>query len=127
MRIGRPKLLTLLLPVMTGCLRHTRVLQQPELTTPIGNLDVLQLVETINRRYDQISSLTATLDFGVTVVGFWGDGSSWNPPRRGNRLHSMFGLPPLSETVYDPRANPNAGACTRTRRISPAMGRALPC
>jgi hypothetical protein len=69
MRIGPLKLLTLLLPVMTGCLRHTRVLQQPELTSSIGNLDVLQLVETISRRYDQISSLTDTLDFAVTVAG----------------------------------------------------------
>jgi hypothetical protein len=53
----------------TGCLRHTRVSQQPELNTPIANPDALQLVETINRRYEQISSLTATLEVAVTVRG----------------------------------------------------------
>jgi hypothetical protein len=67
MRIGRLKLFVLLLPMMTGCLRHTRVSQQPELSTPIANPNVLQLVETINRRYEQISSLSATLEVAVTV------------------------------------------------------------
>jgi hypothetical protein len=69
MRIGRLKLFVLLLPMMTGCLRHTRVLQQPEPDIPIANPNVLQPVETINRRYDQISSLSATLQVSVTVRG----------------------------------------------------------
>jgi len=60
MRIARLKLIVLLLPMMTGCLRHTRVSQQPEFSAPVPSPNVLQLVETINRRYDQISSLTAT-------------------------------------------------------------------
>jgi hypothetical protein len=67
MRIGRLKLIVLLLPMMTGCLRHTRVSQQPEFSAPVPSPNVLQLVETINRRYDQISSLTATLEVAVTV------------------------------------------------------------
>jgi hypothetical protein len=53
----------------TGCLRHTRLSQQPEINSPIANPNILQLVETINRRYDQISSLTATLEVAVTVGG----------------------------------------------------------
>jgi hypothetical protein len=57
MRIGRSKLLVFLLPLLSGCLCHTRVLQQLELNNPIANPDVLLLVETI-----QISSLTVTLD-----------------------------------------------------------------
>jgi hypothetical protein len=69
MRIGRLKLIVLLLPMMTGCLRHTRVSQQPEFSAPVPSPNVLQLVETINRRYDQISSLTATLEVAVTVGG----------------------------------------------------------
>jgi hypothetical protein len=69
MRIGCLKLFVLLLPMTTGCLRHTRVSQQSELNTPIANPDVLQMVETINRRYEQISSLTATLEVSVTVGG----------------------------------------------------------
>jgi hypothetical protein len=53
----------------TGCLRHTRASQQPEINSPITNPNIQQLVETINRRYDQISSLTATLEVAVTVGG----------------------------------------------------------
>src|ERR1700721_1964024 len=69
MRIGRLKFFALLLPMMTGCLRHTRVSRQPEFSVPVPNPNILQLVETINRRYDQISSLTATLEVAVTVSG----------------------------------------------------------
>jgi hypothetical protein len=69
MRIARLKLIVLLLTMMTGCLRHTRVSQQPEFSAPVPSPNVLQLVETINRRYDQISSLTATLEVAVTVGG----------------------------------------------------------
>jgi hypothetical protein len=69
MRIGCLKLFVLLLPMTTGCLRHTRLSQQPEINSPITNPNILQLVETINRRYDQISSLTATLEVAVTVSG----------------------------------------------------------
>ncbi len=51
------KLLALLLPVLTGCLSHTRRLQQPVLAGPVLNADVLQLVEGINRtlRQDSVS------------------------------------------------------------------------
>jgi hypothetical protein len=69
MRIGRLKLIVLLLPMMTGCLRHTRVSQQPEFSAPVPSPNVLQLVETINRRYDQIPSLSAKLEVAVTVGG----------------------------------------------------------
>jgi hypothetical protein len=61
--------LLLLLPMITGCLSHTVKLQQPELAGPVVNADVLQLVETINQRYDQISSLTATVEFTASVGG----------------------------------------------------------
>jgi len=69
MRIGRLKLIVLLLPMMTGCLRHNRVLQRPEVNIPVTSPDVLQLVDVVNRRYDPISSLTATLEVAVTVKG----------------------------------------------------------
>jgi hypothetical protein len=69
MRIGCLRLFVLLLPMTTGCLRHTRVSQQPEINSPIANPNILQLVETINRRYDLISSFTATLEVAVTVGG----------------------------------------------------------
>ena len=68
------KLSTLLLPVLTGCLSHTRKLEQPELI-PVINPDVAQLIEIINHRYQQVSSLTATLDFAVSVSG--SDRAEW--------------------------------------------------
>ena len=65
---GWLKLSTLLLPVVTGCLSHTRKLEQPKLISVI-NPEVAQLIEMINRRYQHVSSLTATVDFAVSVSG----------------------------------------------------------
>jgi outer membrane lipoprotein-sorting protein len=74
MRKGWLRLSALLLPVLTGCLSHTRKLEQPELI-PVINPDVAQLIEITNRRYQHVSSLTATLDFAVSVSG--PDRSEW--------------------------------------------------
>jgi outer membrane lipoprotein-sorting protein len=63
------KLLALLLPVLTGCLSRTHKLQQPKLAGPVQNADVVQLVEAVNRRYAQVSSLTAPVDFSASVGG----------------------------------------------------------
>ncbi len=63
------RFLALLLPVLTGCLSHTRKLQQPTLAGPVLNADVLELVKGINERYDKIQSLTATMDFNASVGG----------------------------------------------------------
>ena len=74
MRKGWLKLSALFLPVVTGCLSHTRKLEQPQLI-PVINPNVAQLIEIINRRYQQVSSLTATLDFAVSVSG--SDRTEW--------------------------------------------------
>jgi outer membrane lipoprotein-sorting protein len=63
------KLLALLVPVLTGCLSHTRKLQPPILAGPVQEADVLDLVKGINQRYEKIQSLTATMDFTVSVGG----------------------------------------------------------
>lgn len=63
------KLAALFLPVLTGCLSHTRKLQQPKLAGPIMNADVLDLVSGINKRYESVNSLTATADFTASVGG----------------------------------------------------------
>lgn len=63
------KFVALLLPVMTGCLSHTRKLQQPRLAGAVKNADAIQLVEEINQQYDKITSLSATVDFLVSVGG----------------------------------------------------------
>ncbi len=63
------KFLALLVPVLTGCLSHTRKLQQPKLAGAVLNADAVQLVEAVNHRYDQVNSLTATVDFAASVGG----------------------------------------------------------
>lgn len=59
----------LLLPVLTGCLSHTRKLRQVTLAGPVMDADALQLVNGVNERYNRISSLTATVEFTPSVGG----------------------------------------------------------
>jgi hypothetical protein len=63
------KVLALLLPVLTGCLSHTRKLQQPKPAGTALNSDAVQLVEAVNLRYDRVTSLSATVDFAASVGG----------------------------------------------------------
>jgi hypothetical protein len=63
------KLLALLVPALTGCLSHTHKLQRPKLAGIALNADAVQLVEAINRRYEQVNSLTATVEFAASVGG----------------------------------------------------------
>ncbi len=58
-----------LLPAMTGCLRHTRKIQQAHLAGPALNADVAQLVNGINQRYEAIQSLNATVEFTASTGG----------------------------------------------------------
>jgi outer membrane lipoprotein-sorting protein len=69
MRRNGLTLLALLLPVLTGCLSHTRKLQQPKLAGTALNSDAVQLVQAINHRYDQIDSLIATVDIAASSGG----------------------------------------------------------
>ena len=63
------KFLALLVPVLTGCLSHTRSLQKPIVAGTVLNADAVQLVEAVNHHYDQVTSLTATVDFAASVGG----------------------------------------------------------
>jgi hypothetical protein len=63
------KVLALLVPVLTGCLSHTRKLQQPKLAGVALDADAVQLVEAVNHRYEQVNSLAATVDFAASVGG----------------------------------------------------------
>jgi len=57
------------LPGLTGCLRHTRKVQQAHVAGPALNADVAQLVNGINERYQAIQSLTATVEFTASTGG----------------------------------------------------------
>jgi outer membrane lipoprotein-sorting protein len=63
------KFVALFLPVLTGCLSHTRKLQQPILAGPVMSADVPELLSAINKRYQAVDSLTATADFTPSVGG----------------------------------------------------------
>ncbi|HEX3941784.1 MAG TPA: hypothetical protein VHX11_09910 [Acidobacteriaceae bacterium] len=64
------KFAALLFPVLlTGCLSHTRKLQQVTLAGPVMNADALQLVNGINQRYNQINSITVTVELTPSVGG----------------------------------------------------------
>ena len=59
----------LLLPVMTGCLSHTRKLQTVRPPSVVENADAAQLVDGLNRSYAAVNSMTATVDFQASVGG----------------------------------------------------------
>ncbi len=63
------KLLALLVPVLTGCLSHTHTLQQPKLAGVVLDAEAPQLVEAVNLRFEQVTSLSATVDFAASVGG----------------------------------------------------------
>jgi hypothetical protein len=69
MRRNGLTLLALLLPVLTGCLSHTRKLQQPKLAGAALNSDAVQLVQAVNHRYEQINSLIVNVDIAASVGG----------------------------------------------------------
>lgn len=61
--------LTLVLPALNGCLWHTR--KVPKAVVPTGVLSATpdQLVEIINKQYDRINTLSATVTFTATEGG----------------------------------------------------------
>jgi hypothetical protein len=61
--------MALCLPVLTGCLSHTHKLQQPKMPGVVLSADVQQLVSTINKQYESIQTLSATVEFQASVGG----------------------------------------------------------
>jgi hypothetical protein len=69
MRKFWPQAIALCLPMLTGCLSHTRKLQQPTMPSVVLSADVQELVSNINKRYNAIQSLNATVEFQASVGG----------------------------------------------------------
>jgi hypothetical protein len=61
--------MALCLPVVTGCLSHTRKLPQPKMPGVVKSADVQQLVSNINKQYEAIQTLNATVEFKASVGG----------------------------------------------------------
>ncbi len=54
---------------MTGCLYHTRKLQTPQAPSSVLTADAARLVANVNRTYDTIQTLSATVDLQASVGG----------------------------------------------------------
>jgi len=59
----------LLLPMLSGCLVHTRVVKQAEIPSNIATATADELVKAINDHCEDIHSLTATVEFQFTEGG----------------------------------------------------------
>jgi outer membrane lipoprotein-sorting protein len=59
----------LCLPLMTGCLYHTRRLQAPRAPLVQMNSDAAQLAASVNQAYNAVHSLSATVDMQASVGG----------------------------------------------------------
>lgn len=59
----------LCLPLLTGCLYHTRKLQTPQAPSAVMTADADQLATRIKDAYESIHSLSATVDLQASVGG----------------------------------------------------------
>lgn len=63
------KTLLLLLPVLNGCLVHTRVVKQAKIPSIVLTATADDLVKTVNEQCQAIHSLNATVEFQLTEGG----------------------------------------------------------
>jgi hypothetical protein len=61
--------MTLALPALNGCLWHTRKVPQAKMPENVLSAPPEQLVDIVNKRYDSINSLSATVTFTATSGG----------------------------------------------------------
>ncbi len=61
--------ITLALPALNGCLVHTRKVPQAIMPTNVLSAAPQQLVDSINRQYDAINSMSATVEFTASEGG----------------------------------------------------------
>ncbi len=59
----------LCLPLLSGCLYHTRKLQPVAPSGAVMNADATQLANILSRNYDSIQTLSATVDLQASVGG----------------------------------------------------------
>lgn len=68
-RTARALLMLLLLPLLDGCLVHTRRIKQAKVPAVVMTATADDLVQSINQRCEDIHSLSATVVFKATVGG----------------------------------------------------------
>ncbi len=68
-RTWLPMLACLPMLALSGCLKHTRILEQPQAPTVVLSASAQQLIQELNKRYDAIHSLNATVLIRASVGG----------------------------------------------------------
>jgi outer membrane lipoprotein-sorting protein len=68
-RNGACLAMTLALPALNGCLWHTRRVQQAKMPENVLSAEPEQLVQIINKQYDAVSTISATVTFTATEGG----------------------------------------------------------
>ncbi|TCK71905.1 hypothetical protein C7378_2527 [Acidipila rosea] len=61
--------MAMLLPALTGCLKHTRKVMQVSMPGVVMSASGSQLVDSINKQYDAIDSLNAKVEFRASAGG----------------------------------------------------------
>jgi outer membrane lipoprotein-sorting protein len=69
MRRREYKALLLLLPFLTGCLSHTRIVKQAKMPAVVLTATAAELVQAVNKQCQAINSLSATVEFQATEGG----------------------------------------------------------
>src|SRR5579875_1544130 len=62
-------MLTMMLPALSGCLVHTRKVARAVMPTNVQSSTPQKLVDSINKFYDSINSMSATVTFTATTGG----------------------------------------------------------
>lgn len=100
------------LPLLGGCLKHTRKLVKPTVAGPAMSATVLDLVAGINERYNKISSLNATVEFAASQGGVrHGEQTDYTPVQgyilfRKPKMLRVLGLVPVLHTrAFDLASN----------------------
>jgi hypothetical protein len=107
--------LTLLLPLLNGCLWHTRKVPQAKMPTNVQSATPVQLVEAINKQYDAVNTLSASVTFTATEGGtLKGEQTTITPfsgyirLRKPEELRVIGFLPVVHTRAFDMASDGNA-------------------
>jgi len=119
--------MTLGLPALSGCLWHTRKVPQAKMPENVLAAAPGQLVDIVNKRYDAINALSATVTFTATEGGELNGSEKTITPfsgyillRKPESLRVISYLPVVHEPAFD-----MASDGTRFKLIIPPKNRAI--
>lgn len=112
---GLPLALLLTLPLLNGCLWHTRRVPQAKMPVNVQTAPPEQLVDVVNQEYDKINSMSATVTFtaseGGTLKGkqtTYTSFSGYIRLRKPEELRVIGFLPVVHTRAFDMASDGNA-------------------